>query len=136
MDAERRGVRECDWWVAKRFDVWAQRRLEAAMAGPSPWPVSVLVQVIELGDLAIVAVPMELMTETGISLRSASPKCETFVLGYSNGSISYLPTQQISREGGMESKLAYKNYLVPSEIPGDWEPKIRQAALNILRGRS
>ena len=66
-------MREWDWRVAKRFDVWSQRRLEAAKTGPNPLPVSVPVQVFALGDLAIVAVPMELLSQTGIDLRAASP---------------------------------------------------------------
>ncbi len=132
-DAEKNGAREWDWWVAKRFDAWAERRLEAATTGPNPWPISVPVQVIDVGQVTFVAIPMETMTETGLSLRAAVPQRETFVLGYSNGIISYLPTPEISREGGMESKLAYKNYLVPAEVPGDWEPQIRRAALELLK---
>jgi hypothetical protein len=131
-DAEKRHAREWDWWVAKRFDAWAERRLHAATSGPNPLPVSVPLQVIEIGDLAFVAVPLETLAETGFALRAESPKKETFVLGYSNGMISYLPTPDVSREGGMEAKLAYKGYLVPSEIPGDWEPQIRRQALALL----
>jgi hypothetical protein len=96
--------------------------------------VDVPLQVIEIGGIVFVALPMELMSETGLALRAASPNRELFVLGYSNGMISYLPTPEVSREGGMESKLAYKAYLVPSEIPGDWEPVIRQKALEWLKG--
>jgi hypothetical protein len=132
-DAERRKAREWDWRVAKRFDVWSERRLAAAKRGPNPYPMDVQVQVFHIGDdIAFVAVPMELLSQTGITLRADSPRRDTFVLGYSNGMISYLPTRQASREGGMESKLAYKAYLVPSEIPGDWEPIIRQQALQML----
>ena len=132
-NAESNGARECDWRVAKRFDLWAQRRLNAATTGPNPWLISVPLQTIEIGDIAFIAAPMELMAETGMSLCSAFPKRTTFVLGYSNGMISYLPTPEVSREGGMESKLAYKHYLVPAEIPGDWEPQIREAAVNLLK---
>jgi len=130
---EKSGAREWDWRVAKRFDVWSQRRLDAAKRGPNPMVVDVPLQVIEIGDLAFVALPMELMSETGFALRAALPKRELFVLGYSNGMISYLPTPEVSREGGMESKLAYKAYFVPAEIPGDWEPVIKQKALEMLK---
>ena len=33
-------------------------------------------------------------------------------------------------------KLAYKAYFVPSEVPGDWEPEFRRAALSLLKGAS
>jgi hypothetical protein len=135
-EAERKGAREWDWRVVKRFDVWSERRLAAARSGPNPLPVTFPLTVFDFGEIAFVAAPFELMAETGIALREASPKKHTFVLGYTNGMISYLPTPEISREGGMESKLAYKGYLVPSEVPGDWEPEFRQAALELLKGNS
>ncbi|MBI4027910.1 MAG: neutral/alkaline non-lysosomal ceramidase N-terminal domain-containing protein [Verrucomicrobia bacterium] len=134
-DAKKRGAREWDWRVVKRFDTWAQLRLEAAKNGPNPLPVQFSLTVFDLGEIAFVAAPFELMSETGLALRAASPKRHTFVLGYSNGMISYLPTPEISREGGMESKLAYKAYLLPSELPGDWEPAIKRKALELLNGK-
>ena len=65
------------------------------------------------------------MAETGLALREALGP-DTFVLGFSNGIVSYLPTTEISEEGGMEAKLGYKAYLLPSEVPGTWEPAIRE----------
>jgi len=47
------------------------------------------------------------MSETGLVLREALGQ-NTFVLGFSNGLVSYLPTPEVSREGGMEAKLGYK----------------------------
>jgi neutral ceramidase len=129
---EQAGAREWDWRVAKRFDTWSQRRLDAAKNGPNPLPIDVSIQVFHIGDIAFVGIPMEVLSQTGISLRAASPVRDTFMLGYCNGMISYLPTPEASRAGGMESKLAYKSYFVPSEIPGDWEPVIRQRALELL----
>ncbi|MBI2497619.1 MAG: neutral/alkaline non-lysosomal ceramidase N-terminal domain-containing protein [Opitutae bacterium] len=131
-EAEHQGAREWDWRVAKRFEVWAQRRLEAAKTGPNPLPVRFPLTVFDFGEIAFVGAPFELMAETGIALRNLSPKQHTFILGYCNGMISYLPTPAISREGGMETKLAYKAYFVPSEIPGDWEPQLQQQALGML----
>ena len=70
------------------------------------------------------------MSDTGTCLREICGP-DTFVLGFSNGIVSYLPTPEISREGGMEARLGYKAYLIPSEVPGDWEPLIREALLNL-----
>jgi len=95
--------------------------------------ISVSIQLLKIGNIALLAIPLEVMAETGNALRAAFQEHETFALGYSNGVISYLPTPEVSREGGMESKLAYKNYLVPAEIPGDWEPRIRQTAIQLLQ---
>jgi len=50
----------------------------------------------------------------------------SFSSRFSNRIVSYLPTPGIGSEGGMEAKLAYKAYLLPAELPGDWEPQIRE----------
>lgn len=115
-----------------RFDHWAQVRLDAARNGPNPATVRFPIQAIRIGDVRIVALPFEVMSETGLTLRSALG-ADTFVLGYSNGIVTYLPTPEISAEGGMESKLGYKAYYLPAEIPGDWEPRIRRAVTEQFR---
>ena len=113
------------------FDAWAQRRLEAAERGPNPHTMKFCIQTITFGGIRIVALPFEAMAETGIALRDKIGR-NTFVLGYSNGMISYLPTPKISREGGMEADSAYKAYLLPAEVPGDWEPIIQQRVLQMV----
>ena len=132
--AEKQGAREWDWRVAKRFEVWAKGRLEAARSGVNPLTLRFPVTVFDLGEIAFVGVPFELMAETGQAIRAASSKPHTFVQGYSNGIISYLPTPAVSAEGGMESKLAYKALFIPSEIPGDWEPIVQKQVLEMLNG--
>ncbi|HVF09251.1 MAG TPA: neutral/alkaline non-lysosomal ceramidase N-terminal domain-containing protein [Abditibacteriaceae bacterium] len=131
-DARQRSVREAEMNVAVRFDYWSQLRLNAARNGPNPATVEFPIQVIQLGELAFVALPFEVMAETGLELRAAVPQRNTFVLGYSNGLVSYLPTPQVSRDGGMEAKLGYKNYLLPSELPGAWEPQIKERTMDLL----
>ena len=108
-----------------RFLHWANLRLAAAKSGPNPLEVAFPLQELRVGPLVFCAMPFETMTETGLALREALGP-GAFALGFSNGIVSYLPTPEISRQGGMEAKLGYKAYLVPSEIPGDWEPRIRE----------
>jgi hypothetical protein len=108
-----------------RFDHWAQKRLDAARGAMAPVSISFPLQSLRIGGLKILAIPFEAMAETGLALREALGP-DTFVLGFSNGIVSYLPTPEISAEGGMEAKLGYKAYLVPSEVPGTWEPAIRE----------
>ncbi|MFZ4483603.1 MAG: neutral/alkaline non-lysosomal ceramidase N-terminal domain-containing protein [Chthoniobacterales bacterium] len=108
-----------------RFLHWANLRLEAATSGPNPVEIAFPLQALAIGPLVFCAIPFEAMAETGLALVAALGP-DTFVLGFSNGLVSYLPTPEVSREGGMEARLGYKAYLVPSEIPGDWEPRIRE----------
>lgn len=131
-DTLARGAGEADLLVARRLDYWSQVRLDAATRGPNPARIRFPIQVIVIGDVAVLAAPFELMAETGSALRKVSPFPHTFVLGYSNGLVTYLPTPEVSREGGMESKEAYRGDLLPAEIPGDWEPVIHAAFLDML----
>jgi neutral ceramidase len=109
----------------ERFLHWANLRLEAATSGPNPVTITFPLQELSIGPLLFCAIPFEAMAETGLALVEALGP-DTFVLGFSNGLVSYLPTPEVSREGGMEARLGYKGYLVPAEVPGDWEPRIRE----------
>ena len=108
-----------------RFNHWAQKRLDAARVATKAVTITFPLQVLRIGSLKILAIPFEAMAETGLALREELGP-DTFVLGFSNGLVSYLPTPEISAEGGMEAKLGYKAYLVPAEVPGTWEPAIRE----------
>jgi hypothetical protein len=129
--AEERHASEWELNPLRRLDEWSEVRLSAARAGPNPWTITFPIQALRIGPVLIIALPFESMTETGIELAEVLGEDNVFIHGYSNGVVSYLPTPQISREGGMESKLAYKNFLLPAEVPGDWEPQIRKAVIRL-----
>lgn len=93
--------------VAERFDHWWQARLDATRSGADPRTIRFAVQVLRWNELTLVGIPFETMVETGLQLCVESSQANTFVLGY-------------------------RNYLVPSEVPGDWEPAIRRAALELI----
>ncbi len=58
------------------------------------------IQVIRVGDVCFAANPSELFTSFGLELRRRFPGRELFLLGYSNGSIGYLPDEfEIQRRG-------------------------------------
>ena len=71
------------------------------------------VQVIRLNDIVIAGMNAELFFETGLAIRERSPYLNTFVLGYSNGTIGYLPRADDYPPGGW--KLQEK-YAVPDLI--------------------
>ncbi len=58
------------------------------------------VQAIRLGDVWFAAHPAELFTSLGLVLRQRSKSPDLFVLGYSNGSIGYLPDAAEVQRGG------------------------------------
>ena len=62
--------------------------------------LAVETQALRIGDLWFAAHPAELFTSWGLDLRKAWPQDDLFVLGYSNGSVGYLPDGPELTRGG------------------------------------
>jgi neutral ceramidase len=72
------------------------------------------VQVIRLGDLAVVGWPGEPFCQMGLDLKAASPFQNTFVAGMANDYAGYLPTEEHHALGGYETWRAQSSFL---EVP-------------------
>jgi hypothetical protein len=66
-------------------------------------------QALRLGDLAIAAIPFEVFTETGLTLKELSPFGATFTIELANGHYGYLPTPRHFALGGYETWLGTSN---------------------------
>jgi neutral ceramidase len=62
--------------------------------------------VITVGDLAFVGIPGELFVELGLALKANPHFARTFVAGYCNDLIGYIPTRAAYPEGGYEVETA------------------------------
>jgi neutral ceramidase len=67
--------------------------------------VTVKLQAIRIGDLAVCAIPFETFAEIGLDLKDQSPFEQTMVIGLANGRYGYLPTPRQHRLGGYETWL-------------------------------
>jgi hypothetical protein len=67
--------------------------------------LTVIVQAIRIGDLAVCGVPFETFVETGLDLKKRSPFPQTMVIGLANGRHGYLPTPEQHQLGGYETWL-------------------------------
>lgn len=85
------------------------------------------VQAVRLGDVAVVACPVELFATFGRSLAARSPFADTFVATLANGWLGYAPTAAAFGRGGYEPLLAYQ-----SRLPPDAGERITDAALALL----
>ncbi len=65
-------------------------------------PVEAELQAWRIGDLAFVTAPAEIFTENGTLVKNQSSFDHTFFVGYTNGSIGYVPTVDAYPEGGYE----------------------------------
>ena len=100
--------------------VWATRLLDEINAGSPlrtsyPYPV----QVWQLGDQPIVSLGGELVVEYAINIKRIFG-LDTFVFGYSNDVMSYIPSATILREGGYEGDSSQK----VRGMPATWDPAI------------
>jgi len=81
---------------------YARRTLSLA-AGPEA--LSIPLQTLRIGDLAVCAIPFETLVEIGLDLKKRSPFPRTIVLGVTNGYNGYLPTPEQHELGGYETWL-------------------------------
>lgn len=82
---------------------YARRTLGAAQRKEDT--VTVKIQAIRIGDLAVCGIPFETFVETGLDLKKHSPFPRTMVIGLANGRIGYLPTPEQHKLGGYETWL-------------------------------
>ena len=109
-----RAGRTLDWElrVAVKMEAWAKRLLAAVEAGGATFDLRL--QVIRVNDIVIAGMNVETFFETGLGSRERSPLPDTFVLGYTNGSMAYLPRAEDQPEGGWRLD---ERYALPDWIP-------------------
>ena len=96
--------------------------------GPNAQLVEQLeVQVIAIGDTAIVGLPGEIFTEFGRQIIAASPFAFTMVVSIANGSHGYIPTQVAFSHGGYEPRFA-----LPSRLEEGAGDLLTEAATGLL----
>lgn len=99
---------------------WATRMLEKIEQGESfrtsyPYPL----QVWQLGDQPVMSLGGELVIAYAIELKEIFGQ-DTFVMGYSNDVMAYIPSTTILREGGYEGASSQMVY----GLPGKWASNI------------
>lgn len=92
--------------------------------------VDLPVQVIRMGDVAIVAVPGEPFVEEQLRIKLKSPAAFTFCAHMSNGGcLSYIPTAEAFDRGGYETNLYSWSMLAPDSLT-----RIGDRAIKMLNG--
>ncbi len=100
-------------------------RLESGETLPAAWPVPV--QVWRLGDQTLVAIGGEVTVEYSIGVKERLGD-ETFVMGYANDVMSYLPSERILEEGGYEGHSSQLIY----GMPNVWKPGLEKRILDAV----
>jgi len=85
------------------------------------WSVPMRVNVVRVGDLALVTYGAEVFTEIGMAVKAASPARHTLFASVTDGCISYLHTAASHLEGGYEVDVAPLAYRYPGRLSADCE---------------
>jgi hypothetical protein len=85
------------------------------------WSVSMRINSVRIGDLALVTFAAETFTEIGMQVKSASPATHTLFASISDGCISYLHTEASHAEGGYEVDVAPLAYRYPGKLQAGCE---------------
>jgi hypothetical protein len=141
---EGRRARDAQEWelrVAEKYEDWARLLFEAAGRGEAT--CDLFVQGIRVGDIVIIGMNAELFFETGLEIRARSPFPDTFALGYTNGSIGYLPRAEDHPPGGWDvhatyavPDLIFQVHPHPVALHPDSERRAVDASLALIRGLS
>ncbi|GAB3163596.1 neutral/alkaline non-lysosomal ceramidase N-terminal domain-containing protein [Telluribacter humicola] len=112
---------------------WANRMVSKLQQGetmPKTYPYPV--QVWHLGDLPLVTLGGEVVVEYAIKLKQIFGP-STFVMGYSNDVMAYIPSSTILREGGYEGESSQMVYGLPSTWESTIETMILYEAVRLAR---
>jgi hypothetical protein len=138
--AERRDGEAQEWEVrvAEKYLQWSEI-LCAAVASGQP-TCELYLQAIRVNDTIVLGMNAETFFETGLELRLRSPLPDTFVHGYTNGTIGYLPRSQDYPEGGWRLEAAYavpdmifQVHPHPVALRPDSEQRVVAAGLALIR---
>jgi hypothetical protein len=110
---------------------WAREMCELTSRGAPAEPIAAEVQAIATDDIAIVGLPGEVFVEIGANIVAASPFQHTFIVGYANRVVGYIPTRQAFDEGGYEVDSAHRWYGFLAFTP-EVQDIVESAAVDLL----
>jgi neutral ceramidase len=96
---------------ARVMRYFANEYLRLAERGDDPHET--VLQVVALGDVAIVAIPGEPFTELAIEIKRRSPFGATVVVSMANDTVGYIPDARSFADGGYELIPAWQSRLAP-----------------------
>jgi hypothetical protein len=95
------------------YTIGVFRDMRAKLASEQGKPRETSVQVVLIGDVAIVGVPAEYFTALGVDIKKRSPFPNTLVAELANDWIGYLPDRAAHDLGGYQTWTGFHSYAEP-----------------------
>jgi len=117
---------------------WAAHLLKKFPEGKYPDSLSMETQLVSLGEgISFITLPGEPVAELAEELRILTNNPDsTFILGYTNGLIGYLPTDVLIEEGGYETDASQFVYLLASALDTGTESAIISGTKDCLNAKA
>ncbi|MBW2621551.1 MAG: sulfotransferase [Deltaproteobacteria bacterium] len=114
---------------------WAEKLLKLYPQGNYPTRMALPVQLVSMGkDVMFVTFPAEPVAELAKAIKEAVPNPDsTFILGCTNGLLTYLPSDQVISEGGYEAETSTFTYLTPAPFSQGTESSIVSTVKNLVK---
>lgn len=113
---------------------WAKDYVQAARSGGDPTE-PFAIQIIRIGNLAVVGYPGEMFVDYQLSLEDTSLGDKVIALAYTNGCIGYVPTADAYPVGGYEVEQAFK-YYGTLMIGPECEDRIKTTTVEMLKDKA
>ncbi len=121
LEDGRQRLAAADGTAQRRRIAWHQvafaERVLRYTPGTAP-DLTVQVQALRIGDLAVAALPSEFFAADGTELRRTACSPSLMLAGWSNGLVGYTPTRRAMQSGGYEVDDAHRWY----GHPAAWDP--------------
>ena len=102
--------------IPAAMQAWGATTIAALQSGRAPTYIISEVQLIQLSGLTLVSVPGELFVELGLAIKAAIRPQPSFICGFGNDNVGYLPARRAYAHGGYEIIEAYKYYGYPAAL--------------------
>lgn len=100
-------------------------RVQNLLEGPDE--MTIMLQVLRVGDLCVAAIPFETFCEIGLELKEKTPFSDAFTIEIANGYNGYLPTPAQHKLGG------YETWMGTNRVQKDASDKITAILLNLMK---
>jgi hypothetical protein len=118
---------------ARVIEGWRASHLAVLRLGNLPESMPLEVQVIRLGNVALVGVPGELFVELGLEIKHRSGLEHVLLSCYTNDDVGYIPARHSYAHGGYEVEESYILHNLPSVLSPQVGERLVEVALGLIR---